>query len=94
MILADMGAEVIKIERPKVGDPRRHFPPFAENNRGEKIGGGFMCFNRSKKSLTLNTKALDGLHILKELIKISDVLLENFRRYLTTHGFGTKSCKN
>jgi crotonobetainyl-CoA:carnitine CoA-transferase CaiB-like acyl-CoA transferase len=52
MILADMGAEVIKIERPKVGDPRRHFPPFAENNRGEKIGGGFMCFNRSKKSLT------------------------------------------
>ncbi|GAK57327.1 predicted acyl-CoA transferases/carnitine dehydratase [Candidatus Vecturithrix granuli] len=79
MILADMGAEVIKIERPKVGDPRRHFPPFAENERGEKIGGGFMCFNRSKKSLTLNTKAPEGLHILKELIKISDVLLENFR---------------
>ena len=79
MILADMGAEVIKIERPKVGDPRRHFPPFAENERGEKIGGGFMCFNRSKKSLTLNTKTQEGLHILKELIKISDVLLENFR---------------
>lgn len=79
MILADMGAEVIKIERPKVGDPRRHFPPFAENEHGEKIGGGFMCFNRSKKSLTLNTKTQEGLHILKELIKISDVLLENFR---------------
>ncbi len=79
MILADMGAEVIKIERPKVGDPRRHFPPFAENEDGEKIGGGFMCFNRSKKSLTLNTKSEEGLQILKDLIKQSDVLLENFR---------------
>ena len=79
MILADMGAEVIKIERPKVGDPRRHFPPFAENEHGEKIGGGFMCFNRSKKSLTLNTKTEEGLQILKDLIKESDVLLENFR---------------
>ena len=79
MILADMGAEVIKVERPKVGDPRRHFPPFAENEAGEKIGGGFMCFNRSKKSLTLNTKTEAGLEILKELIQKSDVLIENFR---------------
>ena len=79
MILADMGAEVIKIERPNVGDPRRHFPPFAENEQGEKIGGGFMCFNRNKKSLTLNTKSREGLDILKALIKKSDVLLENFR---------------
>jgi CoA:oxalate CoA-transferase len=79
MILADMGAEVIKIERPKVGDPRRYFPPFAENEKGEKIGGGFMCFNRSKKSLTLNTKTEEGLNILKALIKKSDILLENFR---------------
>ncbi len=79
MILADMGAEVIKIERPKVGDPRRHFPPFAENENGEKIGGGFMCFNRSKKSLTLNTKTEEGLNILRELIKKSDIFIENFR---------------
>jgi len=79
MMLADMGAEVIKIERPKVGDPRRHFPPFAENAKGEKIGGGFMCFNRSKKSLTLNTKSPEGMDILKALIKKSDVLIENFR---------------
>jgi crotonobetainyl-CoA:carnitine CoA-transferase CaiB-like acyl-CoA transferase len=79
MILADMGAEVIKIERPKSGDPRRHFPPFAENANGEKIGGGFMCFNRSKKSLTLNTKTAEGLTILKELIAHADLLLENFR---------------
>lgn len=79
MMLADMGAEVIKVERPKVGDPRRHFPPFAENEKGDKIGGGFMCFNRSKKSLTLNTKSKEGLDILKELIKNSDVLIENFR---------------
>jgi len=79
MMLADMGAEVIKIERPRVGDPRRHFPPFAENEKGEKIGGGFMCFNRSKKSLTLNTKSPEGMDILKELIRKSDVLIENFR---------------
>ncbi len=79
MILADMGAEVIKVERPNVGDPRRHFPPFAENEHGEKIGGGFMCFNRNKKSLTLNTKTEEGLSIVKELIKQSDVLIENFR---------------
>lgn len=79
MILADMGAEVIKVERPKVGDPRRHFPPFAENEQGEKIGGGFMCFNRSKKSLSLNTKTDEGFAILKALLQQSDVLIENFR---------------
>ena len=61
------------------GDVMKLYIDVTENEKGEKIGGGFMCFNRSKKSLTLNTKTEEGLNILKELIKKSDVLLENFR---------------
>ena len=56
MILADAGAEVIKIEPSGTGDPRRALPPFAKNERGEKSSGGFMCFNRNKKSLILDFK--------------------------------------
>ena len=50
MLLADAGAEVIKIERPGTGDPRRQMPPFAEKD-GKKKGAGFMGYNRNKKSL-------------------------------------------
>ena len=79
MILADAGAEVIKIEPPGTGEPRRALPPFAKNERGEKSSGGFMRFNRSKKSLTLDLKAEKGKEIFRALVKKSDVILENLR---------------
>ncbi|KYH36495.1 MAG: CoA transferase [Candidatus Bathyarchaeota archaeon B23] len=75
MLLADMGAEVIKVERPGVGDNlRRWGPPFLG---GE--GVYFLYLNRNKKSITLNLKSEEGRRIFTQLLKRSDVLLENFR---------------
>jgi CoA:oxalate CoA-transferase len=79
MLLADAGAEVIKIEPPGSGDPRRSLPPFAVNEKGEKSSGGFMRFNRNKKSVTLDLKQEQGKEIFRALIKKSDVIVENFR---------------
>ena len=74
MMLADMGAEVIKVEEPGRGDDTRSWPPF--------VGGEatyFLSVNRGKKSLTLNLKSEAGQHLLRQLARRSDVLLENFR---------------
>ncbi len=79
MLLADAGAEVIKIEAPGTGDPRRSLPPFAINQAGKKSSGGFMRFNRNKKSLTLDLKQEQGKEIFRALVKKSDVIVENFR---------------
>ena len=79
MLLADAGAEVIKIEPPGSGDPRRSLGPFAVNEKGEKSSGGFMRYNRSKKSLTLDLKQEQGKEIFRALVKKSDVIVENFR---------------
>ncbi len=75
MMLADMGAEVIKLEMPGRGDDSRSYgPPFVE---GESAY--FMSVNRNKKSLTLNMKSERSTEIIHRLIKQSDVLVENFR---------------
>jgi CoA:oxalate CoA-transferase len=79
MLLADAGAEVIKIEPPGTGDPRRALPPFATNAKGERSSGGFMRYNRSKKSLTLDLKQEQGKELFRALVKKSDVLVENLR---------------
>lgn len=77
MMLADAGAEVIKIETPGRGDVAREPGPIIQNEKGEKVSGYFMRFNRNKKSVTLNLKDPQGLEIMKDLIKNSDVLVEN-----------------
>jgi len=74
MILADMGAEVIKVEEPGKGDDTRSWPPHIS---GEATY--FMSVNRNKKSLTLNLKSPDAKKIFTGLVKKSDVVLENFR---------------
>lgn len=75
MLLGDMGAEVIKVERPGKGDDTRAFgPPFIETESAY-----YMSFNRSKKSITLNFNTDEGKEVLYRLIKKSDILLENFR---------------
>jgi CoA:oxalate CoA-transferase len=79
LLLADMGAEVIKIERPGQGDPRRQIPPFASNERGEKVAGSFIGYNRNKQSLALNLQHPSGRRILKELAAFADVVVENLR---------------
>lgn len=77
-MLADLGAEVIKIEMPGSGEDSRHFGPFRD---GESAY--FMMLNRGKKSVTLNLKSEAGLGILRELAMSSDVLVENFRPGVT-----------
>lgn len=74
MILADMGANVIKIEALGHGDDSRAYPPYMED---ESIY--FMDLNRGKRSITLNLKDPEGKEILKEMVKKADVLVENFR---------------
>lgn len=74
MLLADMGAEVIKIEEPLKGDDSRGYPPF---DRG--ISAYFANLNRNKKSIALNLKDPKAKQVLIDLIKISDVIVENFK---------------
>ena len=77
MILADLGAEVIHIE-PPAGDDARTFGPFAGGIEKNK-SGYFISLNRNKKGIVLDLKKEGGKEILRDLIKISDVLIENFR---------------
>jgi crotonobetainyl-CoA:carnitine CoA-transferase CaiB-like acyl-CoA transferase len=75
MILADLGARVIKIEHPVRGDDTRHWgPPFIG-----KESAYFLSVNRNKESLTLDFKHADGQKILEALLARADVLVENFR---------------
>ncbi len=75
MMLADMGARVIKVEQPGKGDDTRAWgPPFQE---GESAY--FLSINRNKESITLNLKHPDGRRVLDALIERADVLVENFR---------------
>ena len=78
MLLADAGAEVIKIERPGSGDPRRAMPPFAEK-RGVKKAAGFMAYNRNKTSLALDLRHPRGQEVLRRLIAGADVVVENLK---------------
>jgi formyl-CoA transferase len=76
MVLGDLGAEVIKIEQPKIGDESRAWgPPWV----GETVSAYFTAINRNKKSVTLNFKHPEGIAIFKKLVENSDVVLENFR---------------
>jgi crotonobetainyl-CoA:carnitine CoA-transferase CaiB-like acyl-CoA transferase len=72
MLLADLGATVIKIEQPETGDPFRSF-------KGELYSPHFQTYNRNKKSITLNTKLPEDLAALDELIGKADVFIQNFR---------------
>jgi CoA:oxalate CoA-transferase len=77
MFLADLGAEVIHIERSH-GDDAREWGPFV-GEVDKNHSGYFISLNRNKKSLVLNLKHEKGKSILKEFIKVSDILVENFR---------------
>lgn len=72
--LADMGAEVIKIERPQFGDDTHFFGPF---KNGES--GYFIMLNRGKKGITLDFKKPKAVEIFKEMVKQADVVVENFK---------------
>ena len=80
--LADLGAEVIKVERPLKGDDSRAFgPPWLKDAAGKDTGESayFACANRGKKSITVNLAAPEGQRIVRELASQCDVLLENYK---------------
>ncbi len=78
-LLADFGAEIIKIERPGSGDPRRTMGPYIQTDDGATVSGGFIEYNRSKKSVTLNMASDEGKDIFRRLAERSDVVVENLR---------------
>jgi crotonobetainyl-CoA:carnitine CoA-transferase CaiB-like acyl-CoA transferase len=78
MTLADLGAEVIKVEIPGSGDDTRSYPPFIGTQSSY-----FMSTNRNKKSITLDLKAKDGQEVLHRLAAKCDVVIENFRPGVT-----------
>jgi crotonobetainyl-CoA:carnitine CoA-transferase CaiB-like acyl-CoA transferase len=90
--LADLGAEVIKVERPGSGDDSRAFgPPWIKDRQGRdtKDSAYFSSANRGKKSITLNMAAPQGQAIVRELARRSDVLIENYKHGdLARYGLG------
>lgn len=78
MLLADLGATVIKVEHPDDPDYARTFPPFVSGEEGD-FSAFFAQFNRNKLGITLNMKTEEGRALLKTLVRRADVLVENFR---------------
>ena len=79
MMLADMGAHVIKIEIPRGGDYTRAYPPFRINRNGEKESIYFANINRNKSGITLDLKSEEGKNLFCELVKKADIVVENYR---------------
>jgi formyl-CoA transferase len=81
-LFADLGAEVIKVERPGKGDDTRSWgPPFLKDRDGRETGESayFLCANRGKRSITLDIAKPGGQQLARELAQISDVVLENYK---------------
>ena len=94
MLLADMGAEVIKVERPGKGDPRRGIAPYPDTEDENPMGGGFMAYNRNKKSIVIDLRSEEGKEIYRNLVEKSDVVVENMRPGATERlGIGYEDLK-
>jgi CoA:oxalate CoA-transferase len=79
MILADLGATVIKVEHPSEPDYTRGFPPHLTSEGGEDLSAFFAQFNRGKLAVTLDLGTSEGKRLLRQLARRADVLVENFR---------------
>lgn len=97
-MLGDLGAEVIKIERPGGGDDTRGFaPPYQRNDKGEEISESayFTGANRNKRSITINLSAPEGQALAKKLMADCDILVENFKTgTLERYGLGYEQLKS
>ena len=96
--LADLGAEVIKVERPKVGDDSRAFgPPWVKDKEGRetKDSAYFTSANRGKKSITVNVAKPEGQALTRALVRECDVLIENYKHGdLARYGLGYDDLKS
>jgi formyl-CoA transferase len=78
-ILADLGAEVIKIERPGVGDDTRHWgPPWVEHD-GQKVAAYFLSANRGKRSVAIDMAKPEGAALIRQIAGTCDIVVENFK---------------
>ena len=80
--LADLGADVIKVERPGAGDDTRHWgPPFSKDAQGKDTDESayFICINRNKRSITIDIGKPEGQDIIRKLATESDVVIENYK---------------
>lgn len=90
MILSDLGARVIKVEAPGVGDDSRGFGPFIEDQSAY-----FMSLNRNKESIALNLKVEEDKKIFEKILDKTDILVENFKPgTLTKWGYGWENLKD
>jgi crotonobetainyl-CoA:carnitine CoA-transferase CaiB-like acyl-CoA transferase len=93
-LLGDLGADVVKVERPGTGDDARQYgPPFLDNPSGDEPGGAesgfYLSANRNKRSITIDHSSPAGAELIGELAAGSDVLVENYRRgVLDKYGLG------
>ena len=81
-MLADLGADVVKVERPVLGDDTRHWgPPWIPDQQGQPTSDSayFTSTNRNKRSVAIDISTLEGQRLIKELVKKSDVLVENYK---------------
>ena len=78
-LLADLGAEVVKIEKPGTGDDTRHWGPPWHYAGGEKVAAYFLSANRGKKSAAIDIATEEGAHLVRRLASYSDVVVENFK---------------
>ena len=94
-LLGDLGADVVKVERPGVGDDTRAWgPPYLLDRQGHSTGEAayFLCANRNKRSVTIDLAAPDGQALVRRLAQQADVLLENFKQGgLAQYGLDAKS---
>ncbi len=79
LLLADLGADVVKVEPPQSGDGMRGWPPLISNEDGEVYSGNFASLNRNKRSIVIDLKDPKQLQRLKQLCARADVFLENYR---------------
>ncbi|MEZ5658452.1 MAG: CoA transferase [Burkholderiaceae bacterium] len=92
MILADMGADVIKVEAPERGDELRYYPPAVPGL--ESQGGPFVWGNRNKRSVALDLKSPAGLELARRLVAQADVVVENFSTgVMQRFGLDYESCR-
>ena len=95
-ILGDLGANIIKIERPKTGDDSRNLGPpyFDKNSKEPKESAYFLSVNRNKNSVTIDLTTQEGQEFARSLVKKCDVVVENFRAgNLKQYGLDYKSLK-
>jgi succinate--hydroxymethylglutarate CoA-transferase len=78
-LLADLGADVVKVERPDVGDGMRQWPPLSKGKNGEEYSENFASVNRNKRSICANLKDPEDVAQVKILCEHADVLVENYR---------------